>query len=95
MNLLSIVANPSVDYSVRLAGAIFFKNLILRNWTDEDGNYKLIESDVVVIKRELINLMITCPPQIQTQLGGAISAIANSDFWERWDTLVDVCLDVS
>lgn len=26
---------------------------------------------------------------MQTQLGEAISAIADSDFWERWDTLVD------
>jgi len=34
--------------------------------------------------------MITVPPQIQAQLGDAISVIADSDFWERWDTLVDV-----
>jgi len=29
------------------------------------------------------------PPAIQAQLGEAISAIADSDFWQRWDTLVD------
>lgn len=34
--------------------------------------------------------MISMPPGIQTQLGEAVSAIADSDFWERWDTLVDV-----
>lgn len=33
--------------------------------------------------------MISVPPSMQTQLGEAISAIADSDFWERWDTLVD------
>lgn len=32
--------------------------------------------------------MISCPPSIQTQLGEAISLIADSDFWQRWDTLV-------
>ncbi len=32
--------------------------------------------------------MIGCPSTIQTQLGEAISIIADSDFWERWDTLV-------
>lgn len=32
--------------------------------------------------------MILCPATIQTQLGEAISIIADSDFWERWDTLV-------
>jgi exportin-2 (importin alpha re-exporter) len=57
---------------------------------DEDGNYMLPETEVVAIKTELIGLMISVPPSIQTQLGEAISVIADSDFWERWDTLVDV-----
>lgn len=34
--------------------------------------------------------MISVPAGIQTQLGEAVSVIADSDFWERWDTLVDV-----
>ena len=34
--------------------------------------------------------MISSPSGIQSQLGDAISVIAESDFWERWDTLVDV-----
>lgn len=36
--------------------------------------------------------MISVPSGIQPQLGEAVSAIADSDFWERWDTLVDVSL---
>lgn len=36
--------------------------------------------------------MISVPPNIQYQLGDAIGVIADSDFWERWDTLVDVRL---
>ena len=59
---------------------------------DEDGNYKLPADEVSTIKQELIGLMISVPPSIQTQLGEAISVIADSDFWERWDTLVDVGL---
>jgi exportin-2 (importin alpha re-exporter) len=58
---------------------------------DEDGNYKLPQSEVVTIKSELIGLMISVPPNIQSQLGDAIGVIADSDFWTRWDTLVDVC----
>jgi len=34
--------------------------------------------------------MISVPPNLQAQLGEAISLIADSDFWDRWDTLVDV-----
>tara|TARA_R110002003_G_scaffold141_40_gene13197 strand:- start:2621 stop:4852 length:2232 start_codon:yes stop_codon:yes gene_type:complete len=56
---------------------------------DEDGNYRLPADEVVAIKRELIGLMVSVPPNLQSQLGEAISAIAESDFWERWDTLVD------
>ncbi|KAI5281022.1 importin-alpha export receptor, partial [Ascosphaera aggregata] len=89
LQLLQITASTSSPYNTRLASALFFKNFIKRNWTDEDGNYKLPESEVVTIKRELISLMISCPPGIQAQLGEAVSVIADSDFWQRWDTLVD------
>lgn len=50
----------------------------------------MAESDVAAVKQEIIGLMITAPPGLQVQLGEAISIIAESDFWERWDTLIDV-----
>ncbi|EEH33570.1 importin alpha re-exporter [Paracoccidioides lutzii Pb01] len=87
--LLQITASSSTPYNTRLASALCFKNFIKRNWTDEDGNYKLPLDEVATIKRELISLMISVPAGIQTQLGEAVSVIADSDFWERWDTLVD------
>lgn len=62
----------------------------LRVLQDEHGSYKLSQDEVTAIKRELIGLMISVPPNIQYQLGDAIGVIADSDFWERWDTLVDV-----
>jgi len=52
----------------------------------------LPDVDVATIKQELINLMISVEPNLQAQLGEAISIIAESDFWVRWDTLVDVSL---
>ena len=57
---------------------------------DSDGNHQLPEEDVTAIKREIIGLMITVPANIQSQLGDAVGVIADSDFWRRWDTLVDV-----
>ena len=86
---MQIVASETNPYTTRLASALCFKNFIRRNWTDEDGNYKLPANEVAAIKSELIGLMIRVPTTIQTQLGEAISVIADSDFWERWDTLVD------
>ncbi|KAL9121336.1 MAG: hypothetical protein Q9187_002102 [Circinaria calcarea] len=87
--LLTLVASEDVDRTTRLAGAVFFKNFVKRNWTDEDGGHKLPQDEVNTIKREIIGLMISVPSTIQFQLGEAIGTIAESDFWERWDTLVE------
>ncbi|KAK8199919.1 CAS/CSE protein [Phyllosticta capitalensis] len=89
IGLLQIVADGSIPQTTRLAAALYFKNFIRRNWTDVEGNYKMAQNEVVTVKQELIGLMITQPPAIQTQLGDAISMIAESDFYERWDTLVE------
>lgn len=90
LQLLHITATESYPSNLRLASALCFKNFIKRSWTNEDGEYKLPLDEVATIKRELITLMISVPPAIRTQLGEAVSVIADSDFWERWDTLVDV-----
>ncbi|RPB05841.1 Cse1-domain-containing protein [Choiromyces venosus 120613-1] len=87
--LLQIVASDSFASNTRLAAALYFKNLLGRNWTDEEGHYKMAETEVVAVKRDLVGLMITVPPVLQVQLGEAISTIAESDFWQRWDTLID------
>jgi len=83
------VASDSADINIRLASALYFKNVVKRSWVDENGAYLLPEDEVSVIKRELIGLMVAVPPKLQTQLGEAISAIADSDFPDRWQTLVD------
>ena len=85
--LLSIVNTASQPQNIRLSAALAFKNFIRHNYVDEEGNYKLPQDEVNTIKSELVGLMISSPPTIQTQLGEAISLIADSDFWERWDTL--------
>ena len=87
--LLQIVATESFPGQSRLASALFFKNFLRRNWTDEDGNHTLPPEEVATIKSELIGLMVKVTPAIRRQLGDAISIIADSDFWEKWDTLVD------
>ncbi|CAG8955249.1 hypothetical protein HYFRA_00011231 [Hymenoscyphus fraxineus] len=87
--LLQILATEALPLNTRLSGALCFKNFIKFNWVDEDGTYKLPENEVATIKNQLIGLMTSVPPSIQSQLGESISIIADSDFWERWDTLVD------
>ncbi|EMF15386.1 chromosome segregation protein Cse1 [Sphaerulina musiva SO2202] len=87
--LLQIVATDTFPQATRLASALFFKNFVKRNWVDENGTHRLPANEVTTIKSELIGLMVRVPPTIQAQLGDAISVIADSDFWEQWNTLVD------
>ncbi|VUC21535.1 unnamed protein product [Clonostachys rosea] len=87
LTLLNIVNSTSLPPNTRLAAALAFKNFIRTNYVDEEGNYKLPQDEVNTIKEQLIGLMISSPPNVQTQLGEAISVIADSDFWRRWDTL--------
>lgn len=90
VRLLEITASSSYSETTRLSGALCFKNLIRKSWTNEDGAHLLPPDVVNVIKTEIVGLMIASPPRIQAQLGDAISVIADSDFGERWQTLVDV-----
>jgi len=85
--LLNIVASEPLPLKTRLAAALAFKNFIRTHWVDESGNYRLPADEVATIKQELVGLMISSPPSLQSQLGEAISLIADSDFWTRWDTL--------
>ncbi|KAK5993295.1 Importin alpha re-exporter [Cladobotryum mycophilum] len=87
LTLLNIVNSASLHVNTRLSAALVFKNFIRTNYVDAEGNYKIPQDEVQTIKERLLGLMISSPSNIQTQLGEAISIIADSDFWERWDTL--------
>lgn len=89
INLLHVVASTNVEPSVRLAGALFLKNLIRRKWVNEDGEYLLFLDDVEYIKREILNVMIKLPNNLQVQLGECISIIAELDFPQKWENLID------
>lgn len=89
VNLLNVVESSNLPASTRLAGAVFFKNLVKRKWVNEDGEYLLPANDVQHIKSELLNVMIKLPGQLQVQIGEAISLIAESDFPQSWPNLID------
>lgn len=89
ITLLHVVASTNLAPPVRQAGAVFFKNLVRRRWTDEDGTHLLNAADVEYIKREIVSVMILLPALLQTQIGEAIAIIADSDFPHRWHGLID------
>jgi exportin-2 (importin alpha re-exporter) len=89
INLLHVIASTNLSISIRLAGALFFKNLIRRKWIDEDGNYHLPIDDINKIKSEILDVMIKLPNNLQVQIGESISLIAESDFPHNWPNLID------
>lgn len=48
----------------------------------------MAESDVASVKSHIVQFMIQLPPNLQAQIGEAVSVIADSDFPERWTNLV-------
>lgn len=89
VNLLHVVASSNLPGEIRLAGALFFKNLIKRKWMNEEGQYLLPVGDIEQVKVQILDIMIKLPSQLQLQIGEAISLIAESDFPHNWPTLID------
>ncbi|VEU19364.1 DEKNAAC100433 [Brettanomyces naardenensis] len=89
LSLLHLIDSDKTDPSVRLAAALYFKNLIKRKWIDETGHYQLHSQDIATIKQEIVSLMIRLPDHLQVQIGEAISLIAESEFPELWPGLLD------
>lgn len=85
------------DMPVRQAAAVHFKNMVKRGWApdddDDDDNaggakFTIPDSDRRLIKDNLVSLMCTVPPQLQSQCSEGISLIASADFPSRWDNLL-------
>ncbi|XBW35603.1 hypothetical protein QEN19_001177 [Hanseniaspora menglaensis] len=84
--LLSLLSSPSAANDIKLAAAITFKNLVKKKWIDIDGRHLL--ADVDLIRSNIIDCMVQLPPILKSQVGEAISIIAESDFPEFWPNLI-------
>lgn len=87
--LLHLIAKPDVDMTIRVAGAIAFKNYIKRNWcVIEDQPDRIHAQDRSAIKCQIVCLMLSSPEMIQKQLSDAISIIGKTDFPMKWPELI-------
>jgi len=94
LRLISEVNAPQSS-PIRQSAAVHFKNLVKKGWhPDEDDaaakaiSHALTSQDRIMIKNNLVELMCTVPPQIQSQIGESIALIASSDFPKQWDHLL-------
>ncbi|XP_067624809.1 exportin-2 [Eurosta solidaginis] len=90
--LLHLIDKQEIDMTLRVAGAIAFKNYIKRNWAaheDTDGPDKIHEDDRNAIKTLIVTLMLRSPTALQKQLSDAVSIIGKHDFPKKWPQLID------
>lgn len=94
--LLTLIDKPEVDLTVRVAGAIAFKNYVKRNWGDHEvtgGVDKIHQDDRLAIKTLIVALMLRSPTALQKQLSDAVSIIGKYDFPKKWPQLIDEMVD--
>ncbi|XP_074106561.1 chromosome segregation 1 [Cotesia typhae] len=88
--LLHLIGKQDYDSTIRVAGAVAFKNYIKRNWkVEEDLSDRIHAVDRDTIKNLIVNLMLHSPDSIQRQLSDAVSIIGRHDFPDKWPDLID------
>ncbi|XP_068140757.1 exportin-2 [Drosophila tropicalis] len=89
--LLNLIDKAEMDMTIRIAGAIAFKNYVKRNWAaHEDSNEpdRIHESDRNTIKTLIVTLMLHSPIALQKQLSDTVSIIGKHDFPKKWPQLI-------
>lgn len=87
--LLHLVDKQDVHLTIRVAGAVAFKNYIKRNWkVDDDAGDRIHAQDREAIKQLIVNLMLHSPEAIQKQLSDAVSIVGRHDFPNKWPDLI-------
>ncbi|ORX36025.1 Cse1-domain-containing protein [Kockovaella imperatae] len=91
--LLQLVRSDDVDMIVRQAGGVYFKNAVKRLWEGEETDVMISPEDKAAIKQQLVPIMIAlgspATAKLQAQIGEGLAIIAEKDFPEQWEGLVD------
>lgn len=88
--LLHLVDKSEINITIRIAGAVAFKNYIKRNWkVGEDSVDRIHAQDREAIKKLIVNLMLHSPDSVQKQLSDAVSIVGKYDFPNKWPELID------
>ncbi len=84
---LNVAATAPLDAAIRQSASIFFKNIVKEHWNPEEG-YVIPVQEKETIKTHLVELMTNAAPDVQRQLGEAVSIVAKHDFPEHWSSLL-------
>ncbi|KAF9074712.1 importin alpha re-exporter [Rhodocollybia butyracea] len=90
-HLLRLVLDQSQNRSVRLSGSVYLKNIAKTRW--EDDVQPIVDQDKVSLRSELVPAMLALSSPtdkpIRAQIAEAVSLIAELDFPDPWNSLID------
>jgi exportin-2 (importin alpha re-exporter) len=93
---LQIVTPNDADIAVRQQGAVQFKNFVKYYWSPRDATdvlgggapINLTDEEKEQIKTHIIDLMLSAPPRVRSQLSEALTIISQHDFPRKWEGLL-------
>lgn len=92
---LYLTRRDDLGTDIPLAASIAFKNFIKRNWRFDPNDETSDQVDKIepqqreLIKQHITKFMLESPNHIQRQLSEAITIIGQSDFPEKWPSLIE------
>ncbi|KAH7316301.1 hypothetical protein KP509_21G087100 [Ceratopteris richardii] len=87
--VLRLLTEQNVDDQVRQAAAVNFKNHVKYRWAPANSDLSAInEAEKDQIKALVVNMMLSAPPKIQSQLSEALAIISKHDFPKKWGSLL-------
>ncbi|KAF8511326.1 CAS/CSE protein [Gautieria morchelliformis] len=93
LHLLGLVLNASQNKGVRLAGSVFFKNVIKKRWSEDAEEAPISQDDKNTIRNQLVPAMIAlsspADKALRAQIAESVSVVAEHDFPQKWPELID------
>mmetsp|Transcript_11685 Transcript_11685/g.49963 ORF Transcript_11685/g.49963 Transcript_11685/m.49963 type:complete len:1008 (+) Transcript_11685:289-3312(+) len=93
--LLKLVSSDGADAPARVAGAVAFKNLVKKHWTQVEPDvvgapapYCVGDAEKDQVRNLLVGLMLDAPKLAKAQLSEALSIVSAADFPEKWPGLL-------
>jgi exportin-2 (importin alpha re-exporter) len=87
--LLHVITLDAAPPQARQAGAIYFKNFIMKYWVSDEADGKdIIGADRDTLKQHIVGVLIRLPKQLQGQLHHAMALISAEDFPAKWPNLL-------
>ncbi|OII70841.1 uncharacterized protein cubi_00986 [Cryptosporidium ubiquitum] len=86
--LFMIVTKTDIELHIRQVGCIYMKNLVKRKWDIDWEHGGMNKHDRDIIKSNIVNVYMSTPKIIQSQIGEMLLYISIRDFPVYWNDLL-------